>query len=130
MKVRPMLEAKITRDNIETLVIRFYSLVLNDELVGPYFLEELGDDMDNKYWKPHLTRLVDFWASIVMGENTYKRDSFKPHMMMDELDRETFTQWLILFFSTLDEIYEPQIANIFKEKSTNIAEKFMRNLGV
>ena len=50
--------------------------------------------------------------------------------MMDDLDAETFEQWLKLFFETLDEIYEPQVADIFKENSTNIAGNFMRNLGL
>jgi len=34
------------------------------------------------------------------------------------------------FFATLDEVYEPQVADLFKERSTIIAENFMRNLGI
>jgi len=125
-----MLADQITKDNIETMVMNFYSRILKDDLVGPYFIEELGDDMDNKYWKPHLKRLVDFWASVVLGDTSYKRDPFNPHIMMDDLDTETFERWLKLFFETLDEIYAPQMAAIFKEKSTTIADNFMRNLGL
>ena len=124
-----MLESKITKDNIETLVMNFYSRILRDDIVGPFFIEEFGEDMDNKYWKPHLKKLIDFWASIVLGDTSYKRDPFKPHMLMD-LETETFEQWLKLFFETLDEIYEPKVADIFKEKSSNIADTFMRNLGL
>ena len=125
-----MLANQITKDNIETMVMHFYSRVLKDDLVGPYFLEELGDDMDNKYWQPHLKKLVDFWASVVLGDTSYTRDPFNPHIMMDDLDAETFERWLKLFFTTLDEVYEPAMADIFKEKSTTIAEDFMRNLGL
>ena len=125
-----MLENKITKENIETMVMNFYGVVLKDDLVGPYFLEELGDDMDNKYWKPHLKKLIDFWATTVMGDTSYTRDPFNPHIMMDDLSAEVFERWLKLFFETLDDIYEPQMAAIFKEKSTTIAEEFMRNLGI
>ena len=124
-----MLADQITKENIETMVMHFYSRVLKDDIVGPFFIEELGDDMDNKYWKPHLKKLVDFWATTVQGDNSYKRDPFNPHMMMD-IETETFTQWLKLFYETLDEIYEPEIADIFKEKSSVIASDFMHNLGL
>jgi len=43
---------------------------------------------------------------------------------------ETFERWLKLFFETVDEIYEPKMSDIFKEKSTNIAGNFMHNLGL
>ena len=125
-----MLANQITKDNIETMVIAFYSCVLKDNLVGPYFIHELGDDMDNKCWQSHLKLLVDFWASIVLGDTSYQRNPLGPHMMMDDLSPEIFEQWLKLFFETLDSIYEPQIADIFKERSSIIAENFMRNLGL
>ncbi|PHS40674.1 MAG: globin [Sulfurovum sp.] len=125
-----MLADKITKDNIETMVMNFYRRVLKDDLVGPYFIEELGDDMDNKYWQPHLKRLVDFWESVVQGDTSYKRNPFTPHMMMEDLNLEVFERWLKLFFETVDEVYEPQIADRFKERSNTIAGNFMRNLGL
>lgn len=125
-----MLANQITKDTIETMVINFYSRVLKDDLVGPYFIHELGDDIDNKYWKPHLRLLVDFWASIVLGDTSYQRNPLGPHILMDDLSPAVFEQWLKLFFETLDEIYEPQIADIFKEKSSIIAGNFMRDLGL
>ena len=125
-----MLAKKITKDNIETMVIHFYSSVLKDDIVGPYFIHELGDDMDNKYWKPHLKILVDFWASMVLGDTSYKRNPLGPHTLMDDLTPEIFEHWLKLFFETLDEIYEPQMADVFKERSTIIAGNFMRDLGL
>ncbi len=125
-----MLENQITKENIGTMVINFYSRVLKDDLVGSYFIHELGDDMDNKAWQVHLKLLVDFWASVVLGDTAYQRNPLGPHMMMDELSPTVFKQWLKLFFETLDEIYEPQITDIFKEKSTIIARNFMRDLGL
>ncbi len=121
---------EITRENIEMMVINFYRRVLKDDIVGPFFIAKLGDDMSNEYWQPHLKLLVDFWASIALGDPSYRGNPFAPHMSLGELKRETFEQWLVLFYATLDEVYEPQVANQFKERSSIIAGNFMRNLGL
>jgi len=125
-----MLADQITKDTIGTMVNHFYRRVLKDDLVGPYFIMHLGDDIDNELWEAHLKLLVDFWASIVLGDTSYKRNPFSPHILMDDLSAEIFAQWLKLFFETLDKTYEPQIADIFKEKSATIAGNFMRDLGL
>jgi len=121
---------EITRENIEEMVMNFYRRVLKDDVVGPFFIAKLGDDMNSEYWQPHLKLLVDFWASIALGDPSYRGNPFAPHMSLGELKRETFEQWLTLFYATLDEVYEPQIANQFKERSSIIAGNFMRNLGL
>ena len=36
---------QITRENIEIMVISFYRRVLQDDIVGPFFIAKLGDDM-------------------------------------------------------------------------------------
>ncbi len=125
-----MLANEITKENIETMVMNFYRRVLKDDIVGPFFIAKLGDDMTNEYWKPHLELLVNFWASIALNDAFYKGNPFAPHMHLGELNREVFEQWLKLFFATLDEVYEPQVADLFKERSTIIAGNFMRNLGI
>lgn len=125
-----MKEATISRDNISRMVMGFYTKVLDDEIVGPFFIAKLGDDMQNEYWKPHLTLLVDFWSSIALGENSYRGNPFMPHTQLGELNREVFERWLSLFWATLDEVYTPDIASQFKERSNIIAGNFMRNLGI
>ena len=118
---------EITKENIETMVMNFYRRVLKDDIVGSFFIAKLGDDMSNEYWKPHLELLVNFWASIALNDTSYRGNPFAPHMHLGELSREVFEQWLILFYATLDEVYEPQIADQFKERSSIIAGNFMRN---
>lgn len=125
-----MLANEITRENIEVMVMNFYRRVLKDEIVGPFFIAKLGDDMNNEYWKPHLKLLIDFWASIALGDPSYRGNPFAPHMYLGELNRAVFEQWLKLFYATLDEVYEPQIADQFKERSSIIAGNFMRNLHI
>jgi hemoglobin len=38
---------EITRENIEMMVMNFYHRVLKDDIVGPFFIAKLGDDMEN-----------------------------------------------------------------------------------
>jgi len=121
---------EITKNTIETMVLNFYRRVLQDDIVGPFFVAKLGEDLENEYWKPHLELLINFWASIALGDTSYRGNPFAPHLYLGELNREIFEQWLTLFFATLDEVYEPQVAELFKERSTIIAGNFMRNLGI
>ena len=125
-----MISNEITRKNIETLVMSFYKKVIKDETVGPFFIDKLGMDMSNSYWEPHLKLLVNFWSSIALSDASYHGNPFAPHMHVGELSREVFDQWIKIFFATLDEVYEPQVANLFKERSRIIAGNFMRNLGI
>ena len=125
-----MLENTITKINLRTMVIRFYTNILKDEEVGPFFIDKLGDDLSGDIWAPHLDLLTNFWASITLGDMAYRGSPFTPHMHLKGLRRETFEQWLVLFFETVDSVYEERIANQFKERSSVIAGNFMRNLGL
>jgi len=119
---------EVTKENLGEMVNLFYIKVLKDEIVGPFFIEKLGDDMKNEKWVPHLELLTNFWASIALGDFAYKGNPFAPHADIKNLSREAFSRWLELFAETLDTVYVPQIANQFKERSTIIAGNFMRNL--
>ena len=121
---------QITKENIRTMVNTFYVKILKDDIVGPFFIAKLGDDMGNEHWVPHLDLLVNFWASIALSDTDYRGNPFAPHTQLGELKRETFERWLALFAETLDEIYVPSIAAQFKERSTIIAGNFMRNLAI
>jgi len=123
-----MLNSEVTKENLNKMVVRFYAKILNDEIVGPFFIEKLGDDLNNDLWKPHIELLTNFWASIALGDPTYRGNPFAPHLQIRGLQASTFDRWLKLFFEILDATYEAQIADSFKQRSTVIAGNFMRNL--
>ncbi|WP_415396114.1 group III truncated hemoglobin [Sulfurimonas sp. CS5] len=125
-----MLTNEITKKNLNKMVVRFYAKIINDDVVGPFFIEKLGDNLNNNLWKPHIELLTNFWASITIGDQNYRGNPLAPHLHLGGLERSTFEQWLNLFFETLDTIYEPHIADFFKERSTIIAGNFMRNLRI
>ena len=121
---------EITKENIRLLIMTFYRTVLKDDLIGKVFISKLGDDINSEEWKIHLEILISFWASLALGDKEYKGSPFLPHTQLGTLKKEMFEQWLKLFFTTLDKIYVPKIADKFKERSTIIADNFMRNLGI
>ena len=125
-----MLNNEVTKENLNKMVILFYTKILQDEIVGPFFIEKLGDDLKNEKWVPHIELLTNFWASIALGDPTYRGNPFAPHLDIADISTVAFRRWLELFAQTLDTIYEPQIAEQFKQRSTVIAGNFMRNLGL
>jgi len=125
-----MLEKNITEENIEKFVINFYTKILKDDIVGPFFIDILGDDMNNKKWQEHIETLCDFWASVTLGHRSYVGSPFAPHRQIQGLEKETFYRWLEIFFETLDEIYEQDISLKFKETGSIMAQNFMRNLRI
>lgn len=118
----------ITKENIKPMLDRFYSQVLKDELVADFFIQRLGDEMISDEWQDHLELLTNFWASIILHDNSYKGRPIQPHIHMQGLQKETFQRWLKLFFETLDKCYTQKDATIFKKHSQMIANNFIRFL--
>lgn len=121
---------ELNRKNINKLVVTFYTVVLENKKLAPFFIEHLGEDMNNEKWTTHMQLLTDFWSTLVMGVEDYKGFPFPPHAQMHGLDREAFETWIELFFKSVDSIFTEDIALKFKEKSSIIASNFMRNLGI
>jgi len=124
-----MLTNEVTKENLNKLVINFYTKVIKDDLIGPIFIDVLGEDMKSVRWKVHIRLLTNFWAAIALGESDYNSSPFAPHIeFADRLSVEAFERWLKLFFETLNTIYEPELAQQFLARSKNIAGNFIRNL--
>ena len=120
----------VNREHIERMVLTFYRKVLNDEIVGPFFIAKLGDDIESDYWKPHIDLLVNFWSTMILQDDSYHGNPMRPHFFIGELSHGVFKQWLKLFFETVDEVFIPKLGAEFKERSEMIAGNFMRNLRV
>lgn len=123
-------EQEITKENIRTMVDLFYAKVLKDKTLSPFFVEKLGSDLKSEEWQTHLVTLTDFWASLTLGDTSYRGQPVKPHMHMEGLQASTFTAWLTLFFETVDSLYSEELAAVFKSRSQMIATNFMRMLGL
>jgi len=123
-------QKSINEENIEILVRRFYTQVLKHTLLAPFFIEKLGDDLQSKAWEEHLVLLTEFWKFVALGYDDYKGNPLQPHFHIQGLSREAFKSWLNLFHQTVDSLYTPSTGEYFKQKSTDIAENFMRKLNL
>ena len=121
---------EITKENINQLVVTFYTKVLKNEKISPFFIEKLGSDMKSEIWQKHIKILTDFWYTISFGHGDYNGSPFSLHMQISWLDRESFETWIKLFCETLDKLHTENIAAKFKERASIIASNFMRNLRI
>jgi len=120
----------INEENIEILVRKFYSEVLKDPILAPFFIKVLGDDIHNEKWEEHLLLLTEFWKFVALGYDEYNGNPLEPHTHLNGLSREAFTQWLTLFHQTVDNCYIPSTGEYFKQKSHDIAGNFIRRLNL
>lgn len=105
----------------------FYEKAIEDKILGPYFIHELGDDMRNEEWIHHIDLLADFWLAKILGENTYVGNFIGAHIKLPPISRESFTSWLKLFSLTADEVYVPEIAEVFKKKGMEFSKQFLNS---
>lgn len=120
----------VDRIAINQMVREFYATVLKDDLLSPFFIKALGDDLKNGKWHEHLHTLDNFWLLMMTGRKGYGGDPFPPHAFLGPLSEETFERWLKLFKETVSRLFVPEIADKFYLKAQRLAEIFMENLGV
>ncbi len=125
-----MKHTQITPKNIRIFVIDFYTRILKDDIVGPFFIDILGDDIENKKWQEHIDILCEFWSAMILKEGDYFGSPFAPHATMKGLQRETFTRWLEILDECVSEMYDENCANQYKDIGQIISENFMARLGL
>ncbi len=109
----------LTEDDISRLVHTFYGKIQQHEDLGPVFARAIPGD-----WGPHLDKMVDFWASLMLGVKRYDGRPLPAHMKLPDLRDQHFGQWLVLFRQTCNELFEPAIAGQFIERAERIAQSF------
>lgn len=105
----------------------FYQKAIEDKELGPFFVDELGDDLEDEEWVAHIDLLADFWLAKLLRENTYVGNFVGAHIKMPHIKRETFARWLEIFAVTADEVYAPELAERFKKKGRELSKQFMRS---
>jgi len=105
----------------------FYEKAMDNEKLGPFFRHELGDDMQSEDWIEHIDLLADFWLAKILGENTYYGNFIGAHIKLPRIEKEHFASWLELFFIAADEVYIPEIAEVFKKKGVAFSKEFMNS---
>lgn len=111
-----------SRADVDNLVNAFYADVRADELIGPIFLEKIGD-----HWDEHLHKIRNFWETLLFGADNYHGRPFPPHLPLN-LKTEHFQRWLQLFFQTVDQRFHGQKADEVKMRALNIGRNFLANI--
>ena len=110
-----------TRKDIEMLVDHFYSRVEKDALLAPVFSTINLPD--------HLPVMYQFWASMLLGEQSYRGNPFTKHVALP-INRNHFAQWLTLFTQTVDENFCGEKAEEAKMRAHSIAHIFQSKMGL
>ncbi|MBC8236925.1 MAG: group III truncated hemoglobin [Helicobacteraceae bacterium] len=124
------LQNNITRENVRYLMTLFYTRAIADEVLGPFFINELGNDIKNQDWQEHIELLADFWLAELKGEKTYKGNIYGAHIKVPHISRESFKKWIELFSASADEVYIPSVSNRFKQKGISLSKEFISHLNI
>ena len=109
-------------DGIKKLVDAFYDKVNRDELLSPVF-----NEFAKVEWQNHLSRMYNFWDTILFYEGDYKGSPFPKHAPLP-IDKKHFERWISLFNSTIDEHFSGSMANEAKLRALSIATVFQSKL--
>ncbi len=100
-----------TREDIFKLVNHFYIRIRKDDLLGPIFNKHIPEN----HWPAHLEKLTDFWETNLFGIPKFKGSPTQAHRKVDHaanysISQKHFGQWMHLWFTTVDSLFEGPIA--------------------
>lgn len=109
-----------SRQDVENLVRSFYGKVRQHPEIGPFFNETIND------WSEHIEKLTNFWETNLFFIKAYKGNPLRAHISVDaqfghSIEKAHFGNWLELWFSTVDDLYEGKNAHLAKERARNMA---------
>lgn len=107
------------RADIETLVNQFYDLVKVDPEIGPFFSGVVSVN-----WEKHLPVMYAFWENILFYTGGYEGNPMQKHLSVHKMAPMTkahFDRWLLLFFRTVDALFEGENAEALKQRATSMA---------
>ena len=118
-------ENVVNESSIAELVDCFYTRVRQDDILGPVFAKEIGDE-----WEPHLETMRAFWSSLVLASGRYKGNPMLKHLLLlPRINSEHFERWLGIWEQTTSELFPPEAAAIFMRKAESMAERLLATIG-
>lgn len=110
-------DAAVTEPALARLVATFYGRVRQDDLIGPLFNDAVED------WPEHLSKLADFWSSVMLTTGRYKGNPVIKHVKhVARITPEMFARWLAIWRDTTAELLPPAAAAQLQDKAARIAE--------
>jgi hemoglobin len=117
--VKPDIE---TRGDVERLVRAFYGRAMDDPMIGYLFTDVAQLDLE-----AHVPEITSFWETILLGAQSYRGGAFAPHAqlhMKSPLRAGHFERWLVLWTTTVDELFDGPRAGYAKHHATRVARAF------
>lgn len=110
------------RKDISNLVGAFYAKIRKDELLGPIFNKHIAEEQ----WAEHLSKLTDFWESNLFDVAKFRGNPTQKHINVDananyKIDQTHFGRWLNIWFQTIDDLYEGDVAIKAKESARKMS---------
>jgi hemoglobin len=108
------------REDIYKLVKHFYVKLMNDAEMRHFFI----DFQNPKLLEEHLQVLVNFWDNVLFYSGGYRKNAMQPHLKLQQtkpFDSKHFKCWLSSFNTTIDELFDGQIAHTAKTRALSIA---------
>lgn len=110
------------RKDVYLLISSFYKAIRKDTVLGPIFNHHIPED----HWPDHLNKLTDFWMTNLFGVPCFKGNPTQAHINVDKnlnytIDQKHFGQWINLWFTTIDSLFEGTLANKAKNAAKRMA---------
>lgn len=115
-----------TRADIVRMVDTFYSLVREDDLLGPIF-----NDVAHVDWSAHLPKMYDFWEAVLFGRAVFKGNPLAVHLALAQRTSITgreFDRWIALFHATVEGLFEGEVADMARLRASRIATTMQHHL--
>lgn len=108
------------REEVSLLVRTFYGRIRKEETLGPIFNNIIED------WEEHLETLIDFWESNLFRVRKYYGNPMLAHVSVDKkndhtIDSKHFGIWLNLWYQTIDDLFEGEVAEMAKFKARKMS---------
>ena len=111
-----------TSGDVERLVRAFYGRAMDDPMIGYLFTDVAQLDLE-----AHIPEIAAFWETILLGAQSYRGGAFAPHAQLHRkspLRAGHFERWLVLWTTTVDELFEGPRAGYAKHHATRVARAF------
>ncbi len=112
-----------SRADISHLVHTFYAKVRKKDGLSHFFNQMI---VGEKAWEIHLEKLTDFWETQLLMARSFSGNPMAAHIKVDRtfdesIEMKHFGLWLNLWYETIDELFEGQVAQLAKNKARNMS---------
>lgn len=101
---------------IKKFVTHFYDVVHDDEILGPYFHNQMSAT-----WDEHLEKMCNFWSAILLKTHRFNGRPMPAHTKLTGLQQSDFLHWLKTFEKTIKACCPPEAVPHIMKKAHMIA---------